>query len=178
MSKTEWILLLVALIISLVCYIVARIRMSKEKLVLTAGRLDVTFVMISPLFFIIGWLIRKSFPSLTVVIWIFFTIAIICFALSAMYSVIENKDSVWDMGWSIGAKVFIFITTVFIILFSMIAFLAYMVFYLIKQLSKSDEEAAHDSKNKLALPQYRKFMIAYVGAKEDKKKSTEVQPAE
>ena len=164
-----WIILLVALMISLVCYLVARIRMSKEKLVLTAGRLDVTFVMISPLFAIIGWLIQKTLPSMTVVIWIFWTIAIICFSLSIMYSIIENKESPWDMGWSIGAKVFIFITTIFIILFSMIAFLGYTVFYLIRQLSKSDEEAEHDSKGKFALPQYRKFMNAYVGVKSAKK---------
>ena len=164
-----WIILLVALMISLVCYLVARIRMSKEKLVLTAGRLDVTFVMISPLFAIIGWLIQKSLPCMTVVIWIFWTIAIICFSLSIMYSIIENKESPWDMGWSIGAKVFIFITTIFIILFSMIAFLGYTVFYLIRQLSKSDEEAEHDSKGKFALPQYRKFMNAYVGVKSAKK---------
>ena len=164
-----WIILLVALMISLVCYLVARIRMSKEKLVLTAGRLDVTFVMISPLFAIIGWLIQKTLPSMSVVIWIFWTIAIICFSLSIMYSIIENKESPWDMGWSIGAKVFIFITTIFIILFSMIAFLGYTVFYLIRQLSKSDEEAEHDSKGKFALPQYRKFMNAYVGVKSAKK---------
>lgn len=169
MTKTEWIVLLVALMISLVCYLVARIRMSKEKLVLTAGRLDVTFVMISPLFAIIGWLIQKTLPSMTVVTWIFWTIAIICFSLSIMYSIIENKESPWDMGWSIGAKIFIFITTIFIILFSMIAFLGYSVFFLIRQLSKSDEEAEHDSKGKFALPQYRKFMNAYVGVKTAKK---------
>ena len=164
-----WIVLLVALMISLVCYLVARIRMSKEKLVLTAGRMDVTFVMISPLFAIIGWLIQQTVSSATVVIWIFWTIAIICFSMSIMYSIIENKESPWDIGWSIGAKVFIFITTIFIILFSMIAFLGYTVFYLIRQLSKSDEEAEHDSKGKFALPQYRKFMNAYVGVKTAKK---------
>lgn len=168
MSKTGIIVLIIVLLISLVCYIVARIRMSKEKLVLTAGRLDVTFVMISPLFAIIGWMFRQLLPSLEVVIWIFWTIAIICFALSIMYSIIENKDSGWDIAWSIGAKIFIFITTIFIILVSIVALMIYMVYYLIKQLAKSDEEAERDSKGKLALPQYRKFMNAYVGAKQKK----------
>ena len=169
MSKVGIIVLIIALLISLVCYIVARIRMSKEKLVLTAGRMDVTFVMISPLFAIIGWLIRETLPSMYVVTWIFWTIAIICFALSIMYSIIENKESGWDIGWSIGAKIFIFITTIFIIIFSIVAMLVYMVYYLIKQLAKSDEEAEKDSHGKLALPQYRKFMNAYVGAKNTKK---------
>ena len=179
MSKTGIIILIIALLISMVCYIVARIRMSKEKLVLTAGRLDVTFVMISPLFAIIGWMFNKILPSLEIVIWIFYTIAIICFALSIMYSIIENKESPWDIGWSIGAKIFIFITTIFIIVFSIIAIMIYMVYYLIKQLSKSDEEAERDSHGILALPQYRKFMNAYVGAKstkkETKKKITDVK---
>ena len=168
MSKTGVIITIIVMLIALVCYIVARIRASKEKLVLTAGRLDVTFVMISPLFAIIGWLISKVLPSMEIVIWIFYTIAIICFALSIMYSIIENKESPWDIGWSIGAKIFIFVTTVFIILFSIVAIMIYMVYYLIKQLSKSDEEAERDSKGKLALPQYRKFMNAYVGAKTKK----------
>ena len=169
MTKTQIIILIIVLLISLLCYIVARVRMSKEKLVLTAGRLDVTFVMISPLFAIIGWMFQQTLPSLEVVIWLFWTVAIICFALSIMYSIIENKESGWDIGWSIGAKVFIFITTIFIILVSIVALMIYMVYYLIKQLSKSDEEAERDSKGKLALPQYRKFMNAYVGVKPEKK---------
>jgi len=166
---TYFIILSIVLLISLVFYIVARIRLSKEKLVLTAGRLDVTFLMISPLFAIIGILIRKTL-DLDTLAWIFWIIAIVCVALSIMYSITENKDSVWDMIWSAGAKVFILITTVFIIILSMVIFLGYMVFYLVKEHGKTDEEADQDSKNKFALPQYRKFMNAYVGIKSDKKK--------
>ena len=168
MSKIGIIILLVTLLLSMVCYIIARIRMSKEKLVLTAGRMDVTFVMISPLFAIIGWLFFETMPSLYIVTWALWTIAIIGFALSIMYSIIENKESGWDIAWSIGAKVFIFITTIFIIIVSIIGLLVYMVYYLIKQLAKSDDEE-DESHGGLALPHYRKFMNAYVGAKPFKK---------
>lgn len=164
MTRTLLIVLGVMLLISLVFYVIARIRLSKEKLVLTAGRVDVTCLMVSPLFAILGALVERTF-TLTTLAWIFWVIAIIGVALSIMYSFIENKDSAWDIVYSIGAKVFILITTVFIILLSIIFFLGYLVFYLIKQLTKSDEEAEQDSKNRLALPQYRKFMNAYVGNK-------------
>lgn len=169
MSLTFFIIIGVVLLISLFMYIIARIRMSKEKLVLTAGRMDVTLLMISPLLAILGALIWHFFASLSIVSYILWFITFICIALSIMNSIIENKNSGWDIAYSIGAKVFILITTVFIILFSMIALLGYMVYFIIKQFTKSDNEVEQDSQHKFSIPQYHKFMNAYVGIKDSQK---------
>lgn len=166
MSFPLFILTGVVLLLLLFVYIAARVRMSKEKLVLTAGRADVTFLMITPLFAVIGTLVYYMLP-LSTLAWILWIIAFACAALSVMYSIIENKDSGWDMALSIGAKGFIITTTLFIIVLSLVYYLGYLIFFLIKEHNKSDEETK-DS-NKVTLPNYRKFMNAYVGLKEPKK---------
>lgn len=160
------IILTAVLLVSLLCYIIARIRLSKEKLVLTSSSLDVTFVMVSPLLAIIGFLLDRLIPSFGTAALIVWVIAIICFALSIMFSIISNKESVWNMIWSVGAKVFIFITTIFIIIFSIIAILGYLIYYLVKEHSKDEEDGEG---KRVTLPQYRKFMNAYVGRSEKKK---------
>lgn len=166
MSFPLFILTGVVLLLLLFVYIAARVRMSKGKLVLTAGRADVTFLMITPLFAVIGTLVYYMLP-LSTLAWILWIIAFACAALSVMYSIIENKDSGWDMALSIGAKGFIITTTLFIIVLSLVYYLGYLIFFLVKEHNKSDEEAK--DADKVTLPNYRKFMNAYVGLKEPKK---------
>ena len=166
MSFPLFILTGVVLLLLLFVYIAARVRMSKGKLVLTAGRADVTFLMITPLFAVIGTLVYYMLP-LSTLAWILWIIAFACAALSVMYSIIENKDSGWDMALSIGAKGFIITTTLFIIVLSLVYYVGYLIFFLVKEHNKSDEEAK--DADKVTLPNYRKFMNAYVGLKEPKK---------
>ena len=167
-STTLMIIIGSVLLVSLFMYITARIRMTKDKLVLTAGRMDVTFLMITPLFAIIGALVARL-TGVWMPAYIMWFIAFVCVALSIMYSIIENKDSGLDMAFSIGAKIFIIITSFFIVSLSLIIFLGYMIYFLI---TEHNNPEAEDEKGKLALPQYRKFMNAYVGLKEEKTKKT------
>ena len=162
--STFYIVLGVLLLVSLPCYIVSRIRANSDKMVLTAGRMDITLLMICPVLVVLGWLIGQT-GQLTTLEYIIWGIAFICFALSFMYSIMENKGSVWNMIWSVGAKIFILLSTLIIIVISIVAILVYLIVHLLKELGKSDETVADEEKKRFTLPQYRKFMDTYVGYK-------------
>ena len=153
-NQIYFILWVVVLVIALVCYIIALVKSKRGELVFTANTWDMVLLFASPVLLLVGSLMQDN-PSLDTARYVLWTLGGICFAGTAIFSIVSNLGSFWKISCSIMAKVFVVWLTMFILAVLIAILVVYVILTLVRDHSEDDGE--------YILLKYDRFLKAYVG---------------
>ena len=139
----------------LVFYIIARVKVKKDELVLTANTWDMIMLFACPIAIFIAWCWGFDHPLNTIQI-VLLVIAGACFVGTAIMSIVHNEDNTKHIIISILAKLFIvWLTLIVILLLIVILVITVMLSFV----------SSHDDGDEYILLKYDRALHAYVGYK-------------
>lgn len=153
-NKIYFILWVVVMVIALVCYIIALVKSKRGEMVFTANGWDMALLFACPVLLLAGGLMQEN-PSLDTTRIVLWTLGGLCFAGTAIFSIVYNKGSLWKILCSIMAKVCVIWLTMFILMLLLVILLVSLILFFVRD--RNDDDGDY------ILLKYDHFLRAYVG---------------
>ena len=154
-TSTTLIIAGVAFLVLLIFYIIAKVKLNRGDLVLTANGWDMAMLLACPVAIFIAWCWGFDHPLNTAQT-ICIVIASLCFVGTAIMSIVHNEGDFMNILISVLAKLFIVWLTLMIILLLIAVFLFSVIISCIGEHNDGDE---------YILLKYDRALHAYVGYK-------------
>lgn len=155
-NTTYWIIVGIAFVVLLTCYIIALVKSKRGEMVLTTNSWDMALLLTCPVLVLVGSLMQEN-HELDTIRYILWGVAGVCFIGTMIFSIVSNRSSVWEILCSMLAKVFVIWLTMIIIMLLIAIFIFYVIVFFMRDRSEDDGE--------YILLKYDKFLKAYVGYK-------------